>query len=208
MSAFLSRRIGRGPYWLLVLINSVAALVLIQVIGFVLRHLMVGANGRPDPVSYLWLMNPLALQVLHLPVFVGTIWRLHDTGHRSWPVWLLSSYAIGLTGLAYLAHPIAGAIQAAGISNISGPQAITVLYSVYGFQLVLAGVFIRTTYLCCLRGDYGPNAYGPPPGDNGNPSSPDEPAEAAQVSLPIRAPAPPPARSAPPQKRAFGRRTG
>jgi len=161
MQGFFSRRMGRGPYWLLVLLNSMAALLLIWTVGFAIRHLMVDGNGRANPVSYLWLMSPLVLALLHLPVLIGTIWRLHDTGHRSWPVWLLFLYPIGLMSLAYLAPSI---VQTARIQGISGEQAITMLYSFYGIQLLLSAVMIRTIYLCCLRGDAGPNSYGPPPG--------------------------------------------
>jgi uncharacterized membrane protein YhaH (DUF805 family) len=192
MSGFLSRRLGRGPYWLLALLNSVVALLLIWSIGFVMRHLMVDENGRPSLVSSLWLMNPLFLQLLHLPIFVGTIWRLHDTGHRSWPVWLLSSYPICLMGLGYLALPIVRAVPTFRMAHISDGQAIAALYGFYSLQFVLLGILIRTIYLCCLRGDYGPNSYGPPPGGEmpTNPGSPDESGEAinALVAPSITAP--------------------
>jgi uncharacterized membrane protein YhaH (DUF805 family) len=203
MSALLSRRMSRGPYWLLVLINSLVALPLIWSIGFVMRHLMVDASGRPSLVSSLWLMNPLFLQLLHLPIFVGTIWRLHDTGHRSWPVWLLSSYPICLMGLGYLALPIVRAIPTLQTAHISEEQMITALYGFYGFQFVLLGILVRTIYLCCLRGDFGPNAYGPPPSEP--PTYPSEPAQAAAAPAEPRI-ASPAARAAAPNQRSFGRR--
>lgn len=205
MREFLGRRMGRGPYWLLVLINSVVALPLIWGIGFVIRHLMVDASGRPSLVSSLWLMNPLFLQLLHLPTFIGTIWRLHDTGHRSWPVWLLAAYPICLMGLGYLALPIVRATPALQTAQTSEEQVITLLFGFYGFQLVLAGIFIRTIYLCCLRGDFGPNVYGPPPGEP--PDYPSELAEAVAAPTEPRI-APPAARAAAPKQRSFGRRAG
>jgi uncharacterized membrane protein YhaH (DUF805 family) len=208
MQDFLARRMARGPYWLLVLINSVAALFLIWSIGFVVRHLMVDSSGRPHLITNVWLVSPLVPALLHLPIFIGTIWRLHDTGHRSWPAWLLFSYPVCLTFLAHLAPAI---IQATG-ANMSMKQGIMALYGVYGFQLVLTGVLIWTIYLCCLRGDWGANAYGPSPG-GGMPTYPGDPDESgetvtASVASSAAAPASSPARIAPPQKRTFGRRTG
>ena len=203
MPGFFARRMARGPYWLLVLCNSVAALLLIWSIGFIMRHLMADHSGRPSVVSSLWLMNPLFLALLHLPTLIGTIWRLHDTGHRSWPVWLLASYPVCLMSLVYLGPAI---IRTAGSPVHSAEQAIMALYGFYGLQLVLTGVLIRNIYLCCLRGDAGPNAYGPPPGDDTfiNPTGPDESGEV--VSPPVTPSIT--ARIAPPQKRAFGRRNG
>jgi len=170
MQTFLSRRMGRRPYWLLVLLNSVVALLLMWSIGFILRHLMVDANGRPSSTAGLWLVHPPFLQLLHLPTFFGTIWRLHDTGHRSWPVWLGLAYLLCLLGLGLLLPWVGPALRT---THISGEQAVMALYGLYGSQLVLAGILIRTIYLCCLRGDEGPNRYGPPPGgapDDGLPS--------------------------------------
>jgi uncharacterized membrane protein YhaH (DUF805 family) len=205
MREFLARRMGRGPYWLLVLLNSVIALPLIWGIGFVMRHLMVDASGRPSLVSSLWLINPLFLQLLHLPSFIGTIWRLHDTGHRSWPVWLLAAYPICLMGLGYLALPIVRATPALQTAHISEEQVITALYGFYGFQLVLLGILVRTIYLCCLRGDFGSNYYGPPPGEPL--TYPTEPTEVAAAPAEPRI-ALPAARAAAPQQRSFGRRAG
>jgi len=212
MQGFLARRMARGPYWLLVLINSVAALLFMLGIGFVVRHLMVDANGRPDTVRYLWLMNPLFLAPLNLPIWIGTIWRLHDTGHRSWPVWLLVSYPICLMSVAYLAPPIVRTTPALEMHQISAEQVVMGIYGFYVLQLVLAGIFIWTLYLCCLRGDWGANAYGPSPG-GGMPTYPGDPDESGETVTASVAPstaalASSPARIAPPQKRTFGRRTG
>jgi uncharacterized membrane protein YhaH (DUF805 family) len=207
MQRFLSRRMSRGPYWLLVLLNSVVALLLIWTIGFAMRHLMVDGSGRPHLITELWLLNPLVPALLHLPILIGTIWRLHDTGHRSWPVWLLFLYLMCLTSFAYLGPPIVRSVRLPGIS---GEQAIMLFYGFYGFQLVLSAVMIRTIYLCCLRGDTGSNEYGPPTGGESPiiPSGPEETGEAQAASVAPSVTAPPPVRIAPPQKRAFGRRAG
>ncbi|HKX64011.1 MAG TPA: DUF805 domain-containing protein [Rhizomicrobium sp.] len=201
MRNFLARRMSRGPYWLLALTNSIFALLLIWSIGFVLRHLMVNANGRPSSIAGLWLMHPLFLQFLHLPTFFGTIWRLHDTGHRSWPAWLGLSYFWCLLGLGLLLPWIGSALRT---TRLSEEQAIMAFYGFYGSQLVLAGIVIRTIYLCCLRGDEGPNRYGPPPGSASDVSLPPASREEAPPQ-PERPAAVPPKRMIS-SKPSFGKR--
>lgn len=179
MQSFLARRMGRGPYWLLVVLNSVVALLVIGSLGFVLRHVMVGENGRPSSTAGLWLMHPLVLQLLHLPTLIGTIWRLHDTGHRSWPVWLGLSYLVSLVGLGQLAVWAAPFLR---MPHVSAEQAVMTIYGFFGLQLVLAGILIRTIYLCSLRGDQGPNRYGPPPG--GTPADDPPPSLLPEIAAP------------------------
>jgi uncharacterized membrane protein YhaH (DUF805 family) len=199
MHTFFSRRLGRKPYWLLVLLNFVVATVLSWLISFVLRHVMIDDRGLPNPTSYFWFTYPGVLPLLYLPASIGTIWRLHDTGHGSWPVWLSFAFQICST---YLWKLMVWAVLAAGIHGLAG--GITALYGFYALGLLLSGLYIWVLYLCCLPGDEGPNAYGPPSGDAPEDDAPSSP-QPEFGSEPVR-PAVAPPRPRASSKPSFGKR--
>jgi uncharacterized membrane protein YhaH (DUF805 family) len=199
MLKFFARRMGRKPYWLLVLLNFVVATVLSWLISFVLRHVMVDDRGLPNPASYFWFTYPGVLSLLYLPTTVATIWRLHDTGHRSWPVWLMFAFRISFTSLWKL---MVWAVLGAGMLGAAG--GIAALYGIYALGLPFAALGIWVIYLCCLAGDEGSNAYGSPPG-----TAPDEDAPSSLqrefAAPPVRSAVTPP-RPRTSSKPSFGKR--
>jgi uncharacterized membrane protein YhaH (DUF805 family) len=197
MSGFLSRRMGRRDFWLLVLGNIILASALRLLAIFALRH--AGKSALSDFHNPLWILvtSPTWQPLFYFPSYVAAIWRLHDTGRSG--TWAWVAFICNLAFLAFLAGAGIGAAELymhSPHANIGASEFVALLGG-FGGALIPRGILMWLAYLCAQPGDGGQNWHEPPADDP--PATGSEPI--------VMAPASPPTRShASRAPRAFGRR--
>lgn len=140
-------RIARGKWWLGVIVLVVIGIVLSAVVLMIFGAGMVGQ-----------VISLLVTLVLLYPIIALATKRLHDRGHDAMPrVAIFFGPGLLLTvmqtfGIGFRTEVVAGvAMQTPGL-----------LGSIVGFVALVVGIWALIE-LGILRGNDGPNRFGPPP---------------------------------------------
>lgn len=137
--AVFSGRARRSEYWLFQLLQSTVYLTLGMMAFFTMADRPVGAIG-------LFAIIGLLALILLLPNLALTVRRLHDTGRSAF--WML----------LYLPGILGGALEGAQIAANHGIPVFNPIMS-----LVSGGANIFLFVLMVIKGQSGPNRFGPDP---------------------------------------------